>query len=47
MTGGQETVVKVYNCGGTPGQPGKSPAKYPNTGVPPVGDARWQPRQTA
>ncbi len=35
---GQETVVKVYNCGGEPGKPGKTPMKYPNTGVPPARD---------
>jgi sortase (surface protein transpeptidase) len=33
----EETVVKVYNCDGTPGKPGKTPTKYPNTGVPPAG----------
>ena len=27
------TVVHVYNCDGTPGKPGKTPTKYPNTGV--------------
>ena len=32
----QDTVVKVYNCTGEPGKPGKTPTKYPNTGVPPV-----------
>jgi carbohydrate-selective porin OprB len=31
---GEETVVKVYNCTGEPGKPGKTPTKYPNTGVP-------------
>lgn len=30
---GEETVVKVYNCDGVPGQPGETPTKYPNTGV--------------
>ena len=34
VTVGQETMVKVYNCTGEPGKPGKTPAKYPNTGVP-------------
>ncbi|MDQ3540530.1 MAG: sortase, partial [Chloroflexota bacterium] len=31
------TTVKVYNCGVTPTSPGKTPTKYPNTGVEPVG----------
>ena len=31
---GEETVVKIYNCTGEPGKPGKTPTKYPNTGVP-------------
>ncbi len=31
---GEETIVKVYNCTGEPGKPGKTPIKYPNTGVP-------------
>ncbi len=31
---GEETIVKVYNCTGQPGKPGKTPTKYPNTGVP-------------
>lgn len=31
---GEETVVKVYNCSNEPGKPGKTPTKYPNTGVP-------------
>ncbi|MBA2775659.1 MAG: class F sortase [Chloroflexia bacterium] len=32
----QETVVVVYNCGGKdPGTPGKTPTKYPDTGVGP------------
>lgn len=34
---GGETVVEVFNCGGdsgAQGKPGKTPAKYPNTGVP-------------
>jgi len=31
----KETVINVYNCGGKPGKPGKTPTKYPNTGVPP------------
>ncbi len=34
----EETVVKVYNCDGTPGKPGETPTKYPNTGVPPAGE---------
>ena len=40
---GDETVVRVYNCSSTPGdqgKPGKTPAKYPNTGVPPLRDER-------
>jgi hypothetical protein len=32
----QETVVRVYNCSDTPGKPGKTPTKYPNTGVPSI-----------
>jgi len=36
VTAGEETVVYVYNCANTPGKPGKTPTKYPNTGVPPV-----------
>jgi hypothetical protein len=31
----QESIVHVYNCDGTPGDPGDTPTKYPNTGVPP------------
>jgi hypothetical protein len=27
------TVVKVYNCDGTPGEPGELPTTYPNTGA--------------
>jgi hypothetical protein len=34
ITDGNETVVEVYNCDGTPGIPGETPTKYPNTGVP-------------
>jgi hypothetical protein len=30
----QETVVKVFNCTSEPGKPGKTPTKYPNTGIP-------------
>jgi hypothetical protein len=33
---GEETVVKIYNCTGEPGKPGKTPTKYPNTGVGPM-----------
>lgn len=33
---GEETVVKIYNCTGEPGKPGKTPTKYPNTGVGPI-----------
>ncbi len=41
---GEDTIVKVYNCGGNPndpgnpgkpGTPGETPTKYPNTGVGP------------
>jgi len=42
---GQETVVHVYNCDGTPGKPGDTPTKYPNTGIPPEAAAPvelWQ-----
>jgi hypothetical protein len=39
----EETTISVYNCGGTPGQPGKTPMKYPNTGVPPADHRRDQP----
>jgi hypothetical protein len=31
---GQESIVRIYNCTGEPGKPGKTPTKYPNTGVP-------------
>jgi hypothetical protein len=32
----EDTIVKIYNCGSKdPGTPGKTPAKYPNTGVGP------------
>lgn len=31
------TTVKVYNCGVNPPSTGKTPTKYPNTGVEPVG----------
>ena len=34
---GASAVVKVYNCGAEPGKPGKTPTKYPETGVPPAG----------
>lgn len=34
----EQTVGKVYNCDGTPGKPGETPTKYPNTGVPPAGE---------
>ena len=37
-----ETVVKVYNCTGTPGKPGKTPTKYPNTGVPASSREDWR-----
>ncbi len=42
---GEETVVEVYNCDGVPGQPGETPTRYPNTGVPPSvrDDRRLQP----
>lgn len=42
---GQETVVEIYNCDGVPGKPGATPAKYPNTGMPPAerDDDRFQP----
>lgn len=42
---GEETVVRVYNCGGEPGKPGDTPTKYPNTGLPPGAreDDRLQP----
>jgi len=37
VVAGEETVVSIYACGvGEPGAPGKTPLKYPNTGVPPV-----------
>jgi len=35
---GQETIVKIYNCSSDPGdkgKPGKTPTKYPDTGVGP------------
>jgi hypothetical protein len=35
---GEETTVRVYNCGGEPGKPGETPTRYPNTGVPPGRD---------
>jgi hypothetical protein len=35
VSGGQDTLVKLYHCGaGKPGTPGTTPLKYPNTGVP-------------
>jgi hypothetical protein len=37
-----ETVVKVYNCTGEPGKPGKTPTKYPNTGVPASFREAWR-----
>jgi hypothetical protein len=32
------TVVQVYNCDGTPGEPGELPTTFPNTGVEPTTD---------
>ncbi len=48
VSDGQETIVNVYNCSTDPkdpGKPGKTPTKYPNTGIPPVvqPDDRLQP----
>lgn len=37
-----ETVVKVYNCTGKPGKPGKTPTKYPNTGIPAIVREDWR-----
>jgi hypothetical protein len=42
VTENQETVVKVYNCTGEPGKPGKTPTKYPNTGVPAAIREDWR-----
>jgi sortase (surface protein transpeptidase) len=45
---GEETVVRVYNCSGDPGdagKPGKIPTKYPNTGVSPAGSDFGSPAE--
>jgi hypothetical protein len=42
VTENAETVVKVYNCTGQPGKPGKTPTKYPNTGTPPALREEWR-----